>query len=301
MNDLHGIDLNLLVALDALLAECHVTRAAERIGLSQPAMSNALARLRRSLGDPILVRTARGMQPTPRGRRLAVAVRPLLRQLTQALRPDLPFTPAEARRGFSLRLSDLLGRLLLPGLTGRLATAAPGIRLDILHLPPERTVQALEADELDLAVSAGLAHGRSIRAFTLLRDDIVCLMRRGHPAARGALTLGRYLALRHLRVAVSPADSRFVDAALERLQQRRDIAVNLPHWLMVPELVRTSDLVATVPLRFAAVIADEGLTMRPMEFVSGRFAWSLYWHQRYEADPANCWLRQQIQAVAAAL
>ena len=296
--NLRAVDLNLLVALDALLAERHVTRAAERVGLSQPAMSNALGRLRHLFKDAILVRTATGMQPTPRARALAGATRQLLRQVEHLLEPDAGYDPLASGRRFSLRMSDLLGLLLLPALLERLRVRAPRVAIDVLHLPPTRTVDALEADEVDLAVSTGLEHGASIRAEALFADRMVCLMRSSHPLARGRLTLDAFLAQRHLKVSISPTDQRFADDVLGRLERKRDIALNLPHWLLVPHVLRRTDLVTVMPGRLAAAIAGQHLVARELPFAPDRFQWTLYWHRRYDGNSANEWLRQEIRAAA---
>lgn len=226
---LRSVDLNLLVALDALLEERHVSRAALRVGLSQPAMSNALARLRATFGDALLVRTPRGMEPTARGLELISQVRQVLRQVERVLTPDTSFEPARCQRRFVLRMSDLLSRLFLPGIARALLREAPLAALEIVHLSPAQTVQALEIDGCDLALSMGLAHGGSILRQPLLPDRMVCVMRQGHPAARGRLDLERLLGLQHLRVSISPVDSRFVDDALARRGHRRRVAANVPH------------------------------------------------------------------------
>ncbi|MGD9827872.1 MAG: LysR family transcriptional regulator, partial [Hyphomicrobiaceae bacterium] len=158
MTSLRRIDLNLLVALDALLRERHVTRAAHAVGLSQPAMSSSLARLRHVFSDELLVRTATGMQPTPRAEALIEPVRQALAQIERALASDRGFDAGASARHFAVRLSDLLGFLLLPRLMDRIARSAPRVGLDVKHLSPLRTIDALEKDEIDVAVSMGLEH-----------------------------------------------------------------------------------------------------------------------------------------------
>jgi DNA-binding transcriptional LysR family regulator len=290
---LRSVDLNLLVALDALLEERHVSRAALRVGLSQPAMSNALARLRATFGDALLVRSPRGMEPTARGLELAGQVRQVLRQVERVLTPDTAFEPARCERRFVLRMSDLLSRLFLPGIARALLSEAPLAALEIVHLSPAQTVQALESDRCDLALSMGLAHGGSILRQPLLPDRMVCVMRQGHPAARGRLGLERLLGLQHLRVSISPVDSRFVDDALARLGHRRRVAANVPHWLVVPEVLRATDLVAVMPERFADVLARaaDGFARRDLPLPETSFEWALYWHRRHEGSPQHAWLR----------
>ena len=290
---LRAVDLNLLVALDALLEERHVSRAALRVGLSQPAMSNALARLRATFGDALLVRTPHGMEPTARGLELADQVRQTLRQVERVLTPNAGFEPTRCERRFVLRMSDLLSRLFLPGIARALLLEAPLATLEIVHLSPAQTVQALETDSCDLALSMGLAHGGSIVRQALLQDRMVCVMRQGHPAARGQLDLDRLLGLQHLRVSISPVDSRFVDDALARLGHRRRLAINVPHWLVVPEVLRATDLVAVMPERLADVLARtvDGFARRDLPLPETAFEWALYWHRRQEGSAQHAWLR----------
>jgi DNA-binding transcriptional LysR family regulator len=298
--NLRSLDLNLLVVLDALLEERHVTRAATRIGLSQPAMSNALSRLRAMFGDTLLLRTPHGMEPTPRAIALAGPVRRALRQVQRLLDAEEAFDPATCRQGFTLRMSDLLGRLLLPALMTRLRAEAPGVSLDIVHLPPTQTVDRLEADQCDLAVSMGLVHGNTIQMEPAMADRMVCVMRADHPLAHHELTLEAFLELGHLKVSISPTDSRFVDDVLARDGLQRRVVLNLPHWLVVPEVVRGSDLAAVMPERLARVFeAEGGLALRALPFASAGFQWAIYWHRRHEGSRALGWLRGMLRRTMA--
>jgi DNA-binding transcriptional LysR family regulator len=296
--NLRAVDLNLLVALDALLAERHVSRAALRVGLSQPAMSNALARLRATFGDALLVRTPAGMEPTDRARALGVSVARLLRQAERVYADRPGFDPASCDRRFVLRMSDLLGRLFLPRIAASLAQAAPHATLEIVHLSPAQTVGALETDACDAAVSMRLAHGAAIRGDRLLADRMVCVLREGHPAARQRLDMAAFLRLDHLRVSISPVDRRFVDDVLARKGRSRRVALNVPHWLVVPEILRTTDMVAVMPERLANVLASpaDGFALRALPFASSSFEWALYWHRRREGSAEHAWFRQLLVA-----
>lgn len=291
--NLRSVDLNLLVALEALLEERHVSRAALRVGLSQPAMSNALARLRATFGDALLVRTPAGMELTDRARELAAPVGLALRQAERVFTSRRGFDPQSCERRFVLRMSDLLSRLFLPAIAAALARAAPRAALEIAHLSPSQTVEALEADACDAAISMGLAHGAAIRRDALLADRMVCVLRRGHPAARRPLDVGSFLRLDHLRVSISPVDSRFVDDVLARLGLRRRVALNVPHWLVVPEVLRATDMVAVMPERLARVLAApaDGFVLREVPFESSSFDWALYWHRRREGSAEHDWFR----------
>lgn len=296
--NLRSVDLNLLVALNALLTEMNVTRAAESVGLSQPAMSNALSRLRHIFKDDLLVRGPNGMQPTPRAVALAEPVRQVVRQIERVLSSEAAFDPATSSRIFTVRLSDLLGFLLLPPLFALLQDESPELGLDIVHLSPAATVEAIERDQVDLAISMGLVHASSIRSEVLMRDRMVCVMRSGHPLSRDPLTLDAFLQARHVRVSMSPTDLRFVDAALARLGVDRKVALNVPHWLLVPHILRESDLLAVMPRRFALSLQQQQLTTRDLPLPSEPFDWSIYWHRRHDGDPALRWLRLRLAEVA---
>ncbi len=165
--NLRNIDLNLLVILNALMEERHVTRAAQQVGLSQPAMSGALNRLRQLFQDDLLIRTPAGMEPTPRDLALADPIRQLLRQTEALLDDPTDFTPATTHRTFRLRMSDILLLCLMPALAARVGCEAPHVTLDTVHLSPVQTVNALENDEIDMAISTGLTTGHDPRQAAL--------------------------------------------------------------------------------------------------------------------------------------
>ncbi|HRD78994.1 MAG TPA: LysR family transcriptional regulator [Hyphomicrobiaceae bacterium] len=299
MASLRSIDLNLLVVLDALLRERHVTRAARTVGLSQPAMSSALARRRVVFKAELLVRTATGMQPTPRAETLIEPVQQAIGQIERVLVYDQRFDAAHSERRFALRLSDLLSYLILPRLMALVAGAAPRITVDIKHLSPQQTIDALERDEIDAAVSMGLEHTGTINRRVLFRDRMVAVMRRAHPLARGSLTLKRFLATRHLKVSMAPSDIRFADDVLSKSNSERDVALNLPHWLLVPHILAVTDYVAVMPAAFATAAQQADLVVRELPFAAETFDWCLYWHRRHDADAANRWLRECIEAASA--
>ena len=298
--NLRSVDLNLLVVLDALLTELHVTRAGARIGLSQPAMSSALARLRTMFGDELLVRTVAGMTPTPRALDLIEPLQQLLRRTERLLERDQSFDPAVSTMQFRIRMSDVLEQLLLPRLLAAFRLQAPGIALDIVHLSPQATVAALEADEVAVAVSMDLDHTGSVRSKPLLSDRIVCLLDHRHPAATD-MTMEHFLNAPHLKVSMSPTDGRYVDSALSAMGRTRRIAVNVPHWLVAPSLLRGSAMITVISERLASNFACDGLCVRDLPFTSPPFAWSIYWHRRHDSSAAQKWLREQFQAIAQSL
>lgn len=299
MHNLRRIDLNLLVAFDALMRTRHVTRAADLLGLGQSGMSSALARLRTTFGDDLLVKQGGGMAPTARAMMLEPEVRRILRDIDSMLGDDVSFEPARASRVVNLRMSDLLSRLLLPSLVARLSAIAPGISLEIVHLDPAATVEALEKNAIDLAISTKLEPSATVDCETLFEDRVVGLARLGHPAAKSLHEVDTFVALPHLRAAQSPIDRRFADDQLTRMGLSRRIAATLPHWLAMPEILARSDLIAIVPESFARKIAEpSGLTTFTPPLPETTFDWSIYWHRRHAADRGLIWMRQLIHEVA---
>lgn len=300
--NLRSVDLNLLVALDALLSERHVTKASYKVGLSQPAMSNALNRLRGVFADELLVRTATGMKPTPRALELVDPLRQLLRQVERVLESDSGFEPATTtQRTFTIRMSDILACMLLPQLVAQ-GRSSPGIAFNVLHLNPGQTVDALERDEIDLAISMGLDHSNAIRSKALLRDRMVCIMRKAHPIAkRKVIAFDDFIAQDQMKVSMSPTDLRFVDDVLGELGYQRKIVLNVPHWLVAPHVLKQTDLIAVMPGHLATMLMDADLKMFDVPFKSKPFSWMMYWHRRYDQSNANRWLRDHVKRVAASL
>jgi DNA-binding transcriptional LysR family regulator len=298
--NLRSVDLNLLVAFDALLKTRHVTRAAQLLGIGQPGMSAALSRLRQTFGDDLLVKQGGEMVPTARALELAQDVQRILRDVELLLSDQQAFDAARSKRTFSLRMSDLLSFLLLPTLARHLNDEAPGIKLKITHLGPDATVDALERNEIELAVSTNLNAPKSIETETLFEDHTVCVCRRDHPALAGLHVLDTFLSLPQIRVAQSPIDDRFADRQLAATGRQRAIAMTVPHWLTVPEIVAGSDLVAVLPASIAQKFARDGrIALSPPPFEDTSFAWALYWHRRHASDLGHTWLREQIARSAA--
>ncbi len=300
-DDLGAMDLNLLRALDALIAERHVTRAAARLGITQSAASHALARLRELLGDPLLVRGRAGnMLATPRGLALGAVVQRALADVAAAWRPPAAFDPATARRTFHVGASDYAELVLLPALVARLAERAPGVDL-FVHAVPRDLAGALAAGDLDAVLAPARPEELTADCYQRLLFDehFVCAVRRGHPAAGKRLTLDRFCALRHVLIAPRGTPGGFVDDALAARGRTRHVALHVPHFLIVPHVLATSDLIATVASRVAAVFSGPHhlVTMRPPIEVSG-FAIHLLWHARTQGDDAQRWLREQIAATA---
>jgi DNA-binding transcriptional LysR family regulator len=295
---LAGVDLNLLTALDALLDDPHVTRAARRVGVSQPAMSHNLRRLRELLGDPLLVRTPHGMAATARAEELRPAVRAALEAAEAVLQAAPAFDPARARRTFALAMADQAALQLLPALSARITAAAPGVTLQLR--PFTADVTAMLADrELDLAISVFGDAPPQVRTEPLWSEDFACVLRHGGANTRGRFTLAHYLERSHLMIAPRGRPGSVIDDLLARLGHTRRIAMLLPHFLVAPAIVAATDLVWTAPAKLARSLTRRyALAVRPPPFPIPPFILSMRWHLRLDRDPGLAWLRDQLRAVA---
>jgi DNA-binding transcriptional LysR family regulator len=298
--NLGAVDLNLLVALDALLREQSVTRAAQRVGLSQPAMSNALARLRTLVGDPLLVRGAAGMEPTARAKALADPVGRALGTIARALQPLPAFEPSSSTRTFRIAASDYVGFLLLPLLLKRLAVHAPHVTIEVVNVTGV-PLDDLTAGRLDLAFGNFGSQERLARA-PLLHEEFSCVVRARHPRIRRKLTLKQYVELPHILVSPRGRGVGVVDDALAKLGKRRIVAVTLPHFLLAPFVVAQSDCILTVPSRIARAFARlvPIRVLDPPLAVSG-FDVAMLWHARAEEDDAHAWLRREVVDLASTI
>lgn len=292
---LAGIDLNLLTSLDAILEERNLTRAAKRLGVSQPAASHALRRLRELLGDDLLVRTPRGMEPTPRAVELRPMVRSALEAAERVLEATPAFDPTTADRLFTINAADQAMFLLLPPLMTRLAREAPGVRLHVRPSP-----EGL-GEGSDLAVGVYRDRPAGVRDEPLWTEEFVCVLRRNSAATRGTFDLARYLALPHLLVAPRGIPGSPLDDALARAGKRRNVALTVPHFLVAPHVVATTDLVWTAPVGLARAFADHlPLVLRDPPMRVDGFTVTMRWHQRLDRDAGLSWLRARLREAAGA-
>lgn len=298
--NLNSIDLNLLRVFDAILRRRSVTVAGEEVGLTQPAMSNALARLRKLFGDPLFVRTRRGMDPTPYATSIAEPVRHALGLIAATLASPAAFDPASTERVFRLHMSDIGEMVFLPRLLERIHHGAPGVRIETHSTPQEEIEEALGAGELDLAVGflPGL-HGR-LKNARLFRDAYVCMLRADHPRIGDRLSRKRFLDASHALVSSIGAGHRVVEETLLAHGLNRRIALRVPHFMVVPMILERTDLVVTVPSRVARVFEQMGrfkTLAPPVEIPPSDVR--IHWHERFDADPGNRWLRGMLLALHA--
>ena len=295
--DSKKVDLNLLVALDALLAERNVTRAARRLGLSQPALSAQLARLRDLFGDPLFLPAQRGMTPTARAIELEAPVRQALDQVHGVLAGGRSFDPATANLTVAIAGSDYVQLAVIAPLVLDLRVRAPRLRIAIRQLDGNVLGQQMEAGVVDLAVMTPSTAPPALRTRRLFHERYVTIARRRHPRLNGKLTLDDFTALEH--IVVSPRGGGLsgpVDTALGKLGRERRIAVSAASFLFVPELVARSDLIATVPERLVRERADRLQVLEPPLPVEG-FTIGLVWHERTHRHPAHRWVRERVRTL----
>lgn len=309
MKALHRIDLNLLVYLDVLLRECNVTQAANQLGLSQPAMSNGLRRLRDLFNDPLLVRTSDGMTPTARALELEPLVRDILSGIERAIQPTSEFDPMDAKQVIRVMASDYAESTLFPAVLQQLRELAPGLTLDVMT-PSDVSFLDVERGKIDLVINRFDQMPQSFHQITLWTDSFSCLLNRDNPILE-RFNLESYLAANHIWVSktgmgvgvgVDPDDVQrlgWVDHALDAIGKKRNIRVFTRHYQAAMTLAEQNDLIVTLPTRATwlkrdnprVVVRDCPFTVPPLEL---KMAWS----PLLQHNPAHRWVRQLITQIA---
>jgi DNA-binding transcriptional LysR family regulator len=290
--NLTGIDLNLLVVFDALMTDKSVTRAGERIGLSQPATSNALARLRSLINDDLFIRTAAGLRPTPTAIALYQQLRPALQQIQAALLEQSAFDPTTSDRVFAIGMSDYVEFTLLPSLMQKLQTLAPRIGVQIRSGDRHKLLSLTDSNEVDLVCGVFPEKIAWHQEQQLLQESYICVCRQDHPIIGSSLSLEEYLSVSHLLVSVKQDRIGRVDALLAEQNLKRHIALSTPHFLTAPFILAQTDLVATLAHRVALTFAkDRKLKLLPLPFPMPAFSVFMRWHRSTETSPACQWLR----------
>lgn len=292
--DIRTLDLTQLVYLDVLLKERHVTRAAQRLGISQPALSATLARLRSLFQDELLVRTPRGMALTPRAETIAQSLTGILMSIERLVAAATDFDPASSRRTFTLIGSDLIEWLALPRLMARLAEVAPDMQVAYRPSNPKNLEPLMAAGEIDLAIGFVPDISERLMKATVFSDVFVCIARRDHPLIDGGVSLEQFSRVGHVQVLPRDATmySAPVDEALTAADIVRVVRLWQPSFLPIPYVVAATDLISTVPKRLADRFAGPlGLQVVTPPIELPEITFSLYWHPRSHKDPAHVWLR----------
>lgn len=298
MADIKTLDLNLLKAFDALLDERSVTRAAARLSLTQPAVSGMLTRLRENFGDPLFVRTQRGVVPTARALEMAGTVKRVLGEIEGIMQPA-NFDPAAADLTVSLAATDYALRAIVTPFYTALRARAPGLRVAVRLIDDARVPTQLERGDLDLVLMTPEATPPDLRSRRLFEERYVCVMREDHPAGGEGLSLDRFCGLDHALVSyLGGAFSGVTDDALAKLGRKRRVVLSVESFLILPEILRASDLIAVVPRRLA--LGTQGLTLVDPPLDIPGFTKVAAWHERTHRDPGHRWVRDLLFDVCGA-
>jgi DNA-binding transcriptional LysR family regulator len=288
---LSQVDLNLFVVFEAIYNRRNLTRAADVLCITQPAVSNALARMRVKFNDPLFVSTPQGMVPTPVAERMVDSVRDALKLLRDSLSVGAVFDPATTSGVYRLSMSDLTEPLLLPTLVERLSVRAPGVRIESQAIPRNEVPLELARGEIDLALDAPVIADPQLAHELILTDYYACMLRPEHPFRRKSLRMQDYLALQHMHISSRRKGVGYVDAELAKLGLERKIRMRAQHYMVGPLIAMNTDLALTAPTsllgRYQGRMLKLPFAVPPLEVHS-------YWHCTRDRDPANVWLRSQV-------
>jgi len=287
-----NIDLNLLVVFQEIFQERHISTAAQRLQLSQPAVSNALARLRRTFDDELFVRTAQGMQPTPFAEQLAEPVAAALAHVTQALNRQESFAAASSARHFTIAMSDVGKVYFMPALIEKCQKLAPGIQISTVRAGNIDLKTEMESGRVDFAIGAFDNVSGALYQRRLFRQNYVSMFRRGHALAGRKITLKEFLSAQHLLVSSRESPYDRINGLLEKAGVRANTQFSVPHFTAVPYIVSSTDLVVTVPQK----LADSAAQPFHLEYVRPplrlpSLQTNIFWHRRFNQDQGNQWLR----------
>jgi DNA-binding transcriptional LysR family regulator len=300
-DDLRRYDLNLLVAFDILIAERSVTAAAKRMGVGQPAMSNALARLREMFNDRLLIRTQSGMQPTPRALELIEPVARLLDGLREDVFGARSFSPASDTRSFRIGISDQAEAALMQDILRRVRHEAPGMRIIARSVGMHAGAELLAAGAIDLAIGYFPEVEAELEVTTLYHETLVCLFDAQACGLGTPISLDGYVSLPHILVSLRGEPFGHVDELLRQAGRSRFVAYTTPHFLAVPFLLHGFRAIAAVPRRLAENCAEAaGLSICPVPLPSDGYDVRMAWHQRTTSDPAHTWLRSIVASIGQA-
>jgi DNA-binding transcriptional LysR family regulator len=295
----NAFDLNLLVVFNAVAQEKNFTRAGQRLGMSQPAVSHALARLRYALKDELFVRTPEGMRPTPRAERMAGPVRSALRELQVTVEPE-EFDAAQTSRSYTIAANNYAARAVIPALARRMAKLAPSTVLEVRPIGALHVLDQLDAGGVELAVTTLTDGGDRFKCVGILDDEYVAILSSDNPVtAEPELSIEDFAALPHITITSSGDNTHFIDDALADRGLARLVSAKVPLHSLILMLIG-SEALAVVPRRVAAdLVAICPLTMRPLPFPSPRVSLSMIWHRRLDNHPAHRWLRGTLRAMTA--
>ncbi len=295
-------DLNLLPVLVALMEERNVTRAAERLGMTQPALSNALNRLRDTLHDPLFIRERYGMRPTQMAEELVPVIRTALASLDDVIQGQQDFDPSQTTRLFTLAPNSYVEFVLMPALVARLREAAPGIRVRLMPFGNDLIETGVISGTTDMVLGRIVDAPNNMVVQHLMQEGLECVVRADHPEIGEGLTPEQYERVKHVNVLPPGRMRAGLYQALEQQGLKRQVAVSVTHFLAVPEMIAVTDYCATLPGLICRHLAkDSRLKVIPAPVNLGTFPVEMGWHVRYRHDPAHRWLRALISELATEL
>jgi len=295
-------DLNLLPVLLVMMEERNVTRAAERLGITQPALSNALNRLRETLNDPLFIRERYGMRPTPKAEQLAQVVSAALSSIDKVILGQQDFDPLHATRLFTLAPNNYVEFIMMPAIVARLRDCAPGIRLRLTPFGNDVTETGVISGNTDMVLGRIVEPPDNLVVQHLMNEGLACVIRADHPLVGENLSTEQYEQLKHVNVLPPGRMRAGLYQALEKRGLRRQVAVSVTHFLAVPEMIAVTDYCATLPRLICQHLSrDQRLRIVPAPVDLGTFPVEMGWHARYRDDPAHRWFRSLVAETAHAL
>lgn len=297
--NLRKTDLNLFVVFSAIYDEGNITRAAEALNVTQPAVSNNISRLRDLFNDPLFVRVKNGVSPTPLARDLIGPIRQALGILDRTVKERAEFDPATSERTIHISMGDLAEVMILNALVQTIRAESAGIRIHNYLTPRDSVPLKLTSGEIDFAIEPVVLNDSNLHSQRIVSDHFVCVLRKGHPLLKHDLTIEDYVGLEHIQVSGRRSGAGFIDMVLYKLKRRRQIAVRVQHYLMTHSLLLDSDMAITVPSTFAQrVYGEEEFELRPLPFAVPALELWLHWHASVDDNPSNRWLRDKLLASA---
>lgn len=292
---LNQVDLNLFIVFETIYTERNLTRAAEILCLSQPAVSNALSRLRRTFNDPLFIRSNKAMMPTPVAENIIGRIRDALLLMNSSLNEGGVFQPDKSDKTFRINMSDLIAAMILPPLEEAVTGKAPGINLESYHIPRQDLVRELATGAMDFVIDAPVLSDPQLCHAPLLRERYVCLLRRDHPFVGDRLRLEDYLGFDHIHVSSRRSGQGHVDIALNSMGYKRHIHLRLQHYMVAPLVALRSDMALTAPL---GLVRQYDARIMELPFELPEMELHLYWHKSRDADQANRWMREKIMEIS---
>ena len=292
MTDIRRLDLNLLLLLDALFRTNNLSEVSRQLGMSQPTASAGLRKLRFFFGDPLFLSTGRGMRPTPFAQSIAEAVSAVLSTVNEQILRKPRFLPHESTRVFTITTPDIGVLIFIPPILQRIRALAPGVSLRCVPPTYESLDEALAAGEIDLAIGYFPdLMGPNLMAERLFDHPFTCIVRKDHPTIGDMLSLDQFLAAEHIVVGQQGSSQEIFERRVRELKLQRRVVLHLPHFMSVPQLIATSDMIATVPLSLGAWYRDAGLKLLPPPISIPLIELRQHWHRRMDNEPAVRWLR----------